>query len=133
LIAVNFLNPTRKARLWFSIAFVTLALSVFIWGLGYKLSLYAPPQSESHLIPKAKLLSKNERNVREKVPLIDDSRPPSPVAQRVLPWLVMLSFAALLLKTPTLSLWELDAARSWHLRRLPCLNSFFSRPPPILG
>ncbi len=130
---MNFVNPTRRARLWFSIAFAALALLVFAWGLGYKLSLYAPPQSNSHLLPHAKLLSKNERIITEASPLIDDSVPPSPVAQGVLPWLVMLPFAVLLLKTPTFSLWEVEATRSWHLRRLSCLNIFFFRPPPILG
>jgi hypothetical protein len=130
---VNFVNPTRRARLWFSIAFVALALCVVSWGLGYKLSLYAPPQSNSHLLPHAKLLSKNERIVREKSPLIDDSVPPSPVARGVLLLWVTFPFAALLLKTPTFRLWELEAKRAWHLRRLSCLNSFFFRPPPILG
>jgi hypothetical protein len=38
-----------------------LALFVFAWGLQYKLSLYDPPQSQSHCVPAAKLLSKNER------------------------------------------------------------------------
>jgi hypothetical protein len=36
-------------------------VSVFAWGLKYKLSLYDPPQSISHSMPAAKLLSDNER------------------------------------------------------------------------
>jgi hypothetical protein len=130
---VNFVNLSRRARLWFSIAFVALAFCLVSWGLGYKLSLYAPPQSTSHLLPHAKLLSKDERIVREKSPLLDDSVAPSLLAQGVLPSWGMLPFAALLLKTPTFHLWELVATRSWHLRRLSCLNNFFFRPPPILG
>jgi hypothetical protein len=131
---VNFVNPTRCARLWFSIAFVALALSVFSWGIGYKLSLYDPPQSNSHLTPKAKLLSKNERIVREISPLIDGSMQLSPVTQGVLFWWIMLPVAVLLLKTPAFSVWELEATKSWQLRRrLSCLNIFFFRPPPILG
>lgn len=126
---MDFVNPTRRARLWSSIAFVTLALCVVSWGLGYKLSLYAPPQSNSHLLPHAKLLSKNERIVREKSPLIDDSVAPSPVAQRALPFWIVLPFIALLLKTPTFYLWEPGAKRSWHLCRRSCLNSFFSVRP----
>jgi hypothetical protein len=35
-----------------------LALSVFVWGLEYKISLYEPPP---HQIPTAKLLSRNEQ------------------------------------------------------------------------
>jgi hypothetical protein len=130
---VNFVNPTRRARLWFSIAFVGLALCVVSWGLGYKLSLYAPPQSNSHLLSHAKLLSKNERIVREKNPLMDDSVQPAPIAQGVLPFWLMFPFVALLLKTPTFRLWELEATRSWHLRLLSSLNRFSFRPPPILG
>jgi len=128
---VSFVNSTRHARLWFSIAFVTLALSVFSWGLGYKLSLYDPPQSSSHLLPPAKLLSKNERIVREKSPLIDDSVVFSPVAQGILLWWLMLPFAAFLPKMLALCPWELDPIRSWHLRYLPYLNRFSFRPPPI--
>jgi hypothetical protein len=40
---------------------LALAISVFLWGLEYKLSLYDPPQAASHLVPIAKLLSKNEQ------------------------------------------------------------------------
>jgi hypothetical protein len=38
-----------------------LAASVFLWGSGYKLSLYFPPQASFHAVPIAKLLSKNEQ------------------------------------------------------------------------
>ena len=45
----------------FSFVFLGLAISVFAWGLQYKLSLYDPPHSTSHEIPEAKLLSRNEQ------------------------------------------------------------------------
>ena len=41
--------------------FIPLALAVFSWGLQYKLSLYDPPQSISHQMVEAKLLSPEER------------------------------------------------------------------------
>jgi hypothetical protein len=37
-----------------------LSTCVFIWGLGYKLSLYQVHGSKIHRIPEAKLLSRNE-------------------------------------------------------------------------
>jgi hypothetical protein len=37
-----------------------LGMCVFVWGLGYKLSLYETPTSSIHRIPEAKLLSRNE-------------------------------------------------------------------------
>jgi hypothetical protein len=42
-------------------ALTVLALSVFAWGLQYKLSLYEPPHSLAREVPTAKLLSKNEQ------------------------------------------------------------------------
>jgi hypothetical protein len=47
-------------RLW-TVAFLGLAICVFLWGLQYKLLLYIPSQANSHLVPTAKLLSPNER------------------------------------------------------------------------
>ncbi len=130
LIEVNCVSSSRSARFWCSIGFAALALCVFSWGLGYKLSLYASPQSNSHLFPQAKLLSKNERIVREQIPLTDNSVPPLPAAPEVLPLWGMLPFAALLLKTATSRLWELETKTCCHLRRRSWLNSFFPRPPP---
>lgn len=51
----------RQPRLLWVLTSLGLALSVFLWGLQYKLSLYDPPQAASHQVPIAKLLSKNEQ------------------------------------------------------------------------
>ena len=52
-------NRPKLSR--FSFVFLGLAISVFAWGLQYKLSLYDPPHCSSHEIPEAKLLSRNEQ------------------------------------------------------------------------
>ena len=131
-ITEEFINTTRRARFWFSIAFLALTVSVFAWGLGYKLSLYDPPQSSSHLMPAAKLLSKNEQTGSEaSAALVDAPTPPAPL-HGVLLWWAVLPFVVLLLNPSAASVCAPEHARSWHLRRLPALNSFFFRPPPFL-
>ena len=55
-----------SARL--SILFVVLGTCVFLWGLGYKLSLYDLHEPSVHRVPEAKLLSGNEdRNATDAV------------------------------------------------------------------
>lgn len=52
---------SRRGLLSWTFLLLGLSVAVFAWGLKYKLSLYDPPQSISHSIPAAKLLSKDER------------------------------------------------------------------------
>jgi hypothetical protein len=112
-------------------ALLFLALSVFVWGLQYKLSLYDPPQSLARQVPIAKLLSKNEQ------PQIASSStvaPPDRAAQNVLP--VALNLLLLVVYTTVLALpqafraRQLEAARSWKLQ-FPPRETFFVRPPPF--
>ena len=58
---VNLFNRIRPSFSRFTFVFIGLAISVFTWGLQYKLSLYYPPHSTYHQIPEAKLLSRNEQ------------------------------------------------------------------------
>jgi hypothetical protein len=111
---------------------VALAISVFSWGLGYKLSLYEPHQSNAHLIIQAKLLSKNERAVAKKSDLGGDYLPPPP-AQEALPFCIALCLAAFALNPPTFVLSKIEPIVCWHRRRSTSLTSFFFRPPPILS
>lgn len=55
-----FAIPNHRFRLSRFLVFVGLAISVFTWGLQYKLSLYDPPTAIAHQVPKAKLLSNDE-------------------------------------------------------------------------
>ena len=59
--AVRSTHQNRPKLSRFSFVFLGLAISVFAWGLQYKLSLYDPPHCSSHEIPEAKLLSRNEQ------------------------------------------------------------------------
>jgi hypothetical protein len=111
---------------------VALAISVFSWGLGYKLSLYAPHQSNAHHIIQAKLLSKNERAVTKKSDSVGDYLPPPP-AQEVLLFAIALCLAAFALNPSTFFLSKIEPTVSWHRRRSTGLNSFFFRPPPIIS
>lgn len=55
----SFKNRVGSLRL--VVGLTGLALSIFLWGLAYKLSLYESMQTSFHRIPHAKLLSENER------------------------------------------------------------------------
>jgi hypothetical protein len=111
---------------------VALAISVFSWGLGYKLSLYAPHRSNAHNIIQAKLLSKNERAVTKKSDLGGDYLPPPP-AQQVLLFAIALCLTAFALNSSTFSRSNIEPNASWHRRRSTGLNRFFYRPPPIVS
>lgn len=112
-------------------ALLFLALSVFAWGLQYKLSLYDPPQSFAHQVPIAKLLSKNEQ---PRIASSSSVAPPDRAAQAVLPialgiLLLPVYFAVLSLPAAFRS-WRLGADRSWKLQ-FPPRKTFFVRPPPF--
>jgi hypothetical protein len=61
-ISVLTLNPTSRRRPSALTLAVLLGCAVFLWGLGYKLSLYQPVVSR-HSEPAARLLSQKERPV----------------------------------------------------------------------
>jgi hypothetical protein len=112
-----------------------LALSVFAWGLQYKLSLYDPPHSVSHRMPHAKLLSRDEQASSVESPLVVGAKAPAKQMGVVLCAVAFCFFLmALSLQGKPMPRWgALDASRSRHLRRRPGLNVFFFRPPPILA
>lgn len=130
--AVVFQKAHRVNFRRLSLAFLSLALCVFAWGLQYKVSLYDPPQAASHQVPQAKLLSKNEWS-----PTVEDSRgidmkiSPQVLVQQFFPWIFCLSL--------TLGLERFMASRKKHFamsrpglaRRSACLSAFFFRPPPF--
>lgn len=125
-----------KNRLYFrfrTLALLGLAFCVFTWGLQYKLSLYDPPQAVSHQIPKAKLLSRDERSGTAESPLVVRSKTSSRVIYTA-------SAAVFFILLPALSIsnrpgsgpGEQRSNRSWHLRHA-ILNTVFVRPPPLLA
>jgi hypothetical protein len=131
---VNHWTPKRRSLPWPWLGFIALALAVFIWGLGYKLSLYDPPQAKSHQIPQAKLLSKNEQSIAVQSPLLKNANDPSTAIPRVLPGItLLLAVAFCLLRLPFFRLRGLKTAVVRARRDFAALTSFFFRPPPSLA
>jgi hypothetical protein len=115
-----------------ALAFLGLAISVFLWGLQYKLSLYDPPSAASHHIPTAKLLSKNERSTSAESPMFVRTKASTRVIYTV-PTAVffILLLIASVLYLPLAGQREQLASRLWHLRNA-YLRTSFVRPPPVL-
>ena len=117
----------------FTFVFLGLAISVFAWGLQYKLSLYDPPHCTSHEIPEQKLLSRNEQATVVEGLLVSGTNA-WPAIAHILPF-SLLAFVLLGL-TPLVTqiLRHLggEAKRPWRVSCRPGLNAFFFRPPPSL-
>ncbi len=126
------ITETSLSRLAF--LFLGLAISVFAWGLQYKLSLYDPPQAISHQIPEAKLLYENEQTIETKNPIFNGSNTSAKAVQLILSSIFLLiSLALNLLHAPISVERERDAQLPWHFERFASLNAFFFRPPPVLA
>jgi hypothetical protein len=111
-----------------------LALFVFAWGLQYKLSLYDPPQSQSHSIPAAKLLSKNERasvveNLLERSTDVVGRGSHSVLSQVYVLFVFPLNSCVALAKRSRARRPEKFVTPSSYTG----LTAFFFRPPPILA
>lgn len=122
--------PKRVRFSWLTLIAFGLAVSVFIWGLQYKLSLY---YAQNHQIP-AKLLSKKERPVLKDSPLLDDSKTLGTDSQFREPCVFPLCVLTSLNFRSTVPLkrnWDSEDLR--HLLRFASLSVFFFRPPPALS
>jgi hypothetical protein len=109
------------------LVFAGLALSVFMWGLGYKLSLFDVQQASVHRIPMAKLLSgdENSRSTGRASVSVDPNHSGIIVAP-------MLALLAILVADSKLNSevrsFKMPPPRSFVSRAV--LNAFFFRPPP---
>jgi hypothetical protein len=130
--AVIELKTRRPKPLWFSLVFVLLAISVFSWGLGYKLSLYHGSSSRLHSLPSAKLVTGDEQNTSDHAILSFDSSGLPLIEGGGLTLLLMLPFVGNRIGKITVRQWELDTAGASVGRRQASLSSFFFRPPPPL-
>jgi len=115
-----------------SILFFTLGVSVFFWGLGYKLSLYETHAASIHRIPQAKLLSREEDgNAREALPdgLV---RPPLAPVHTHSTLLLLMSwvFVTILRMNPDRQ--DFFIPGPWCLRLAEIQSAFRFRPPPAL-
>jgi hypothetical protein len=127
------LSDTFRPRLCrLSFVLIGLAISVFTWGLQYKLSLYYPKHSTYHQLPEAKLLSKNEQPATQGL-LMTGAQPAQDIVRG---GLFTLTLFALVLGLPPISgatQTEQERMRPWLLSLSASLNAFFFRPPPTLS
>ena len=115
-----------------SMLFVLLGVCVFVWGLGYKLSLYEAQTSSIHRIPEAKLLCRNNEdpNATEtlRVCLSDGL-----AYQECLVISAALIVFWCICDRRLASNWAirmLDMPKVRHSRLRLILSTFFFRPPP---
>ena len=131
---MNSWPPTRRLGSRFNFVFLWLAISVFSWGLQYKLSLYDPPNASSHKIPSAKLLSKDEQTASIDSALISNAKTSVKAIRTALPGFFLFFLLALnLLNPPSPGQREQQASRRWFHCHRASLNAFFFRPPPVLS
>jgi hypothetical protein len=115
------------------LAFLGLAFCVFAWGLQYKLSLYDPPQTASHQIPKAKLLSRDEQSSTAEHPLVIRTKTSTSVIYTAPTVVLFIIFVGLnRVYPPAARRVEKRDDRLLHLHRA-VLNTLFVRPPPVLA
>jgi hypothetical protein len=129
-------STNRHVLSWVSLAFIGLALSVFGWGTGYKFSLYYPPDSSVHLMPHAKLLSKNEQDSPENRILtghLKDSSDRNKTETSLTLLFVYVLCAAAHCSVSAAGQREREVSRQWHRGRCAGLNFFFVLPPPVLA
>lgn len=123
-------NPSLVSRL--KLIFFGLAICVFLWGLQYKLSLYDPIQANSHQIPAASLLSKDDLSSGLTAVLTATRTTPSESV------LASLLFSTCLMSLLTfaasgLPVWNVlgrSTRVQWRVRAKASLNAFSFRPPP---
>jgi hypothetical protein len=129
----------RFAPSRFSLALFVLALSVFAWGLQYKLSLYDPPQAPSHTLPSAKLLSKEEQAIPSDSPLMNSTKDESGAMHSLLSAMSigLLAFCLFLSRELERILAANGTLRAVDRPFCSCVDSsltaFFFSPPPALS
>ena len=128
------LSPTIRPSLRrFTFVFIGLAISVFTWGLQYKLSLYYPAHSAYHQIPEAKLLSRNEQSATAESLLISTAKAPGNLSRGGLFTLTVYVWALQLLPISRVTQMEQERTRPWLESLRASLNAFFFRPPPTFA
>jgi hypothetical protein len=115
------------------LAFLGLAFCVFAWGLQYKLSLYDPPQTASHQIPMAKLLSRDEQSSTAKSPLVVRTKTSTRIIYTASATLFLILLLAVSLLNPPASKRVKQPDRKLLNLHRAILNTLFVRPPPVLA
>jgi hypothetical protein len=125
-------SKSRYHSFGLTLASAGLALSVFFWGLGYKLSLYDAQRLNSHRIPTASLLSRNEDpTTKNSVSLSGKASAFDHAASPVLSIALLFSLFVLAdLSLPNPGWHRRQIALPWRIRTRASLTAFSFRPPP---
>ncbi len=116
----------------YTFAFLALAVLVFTWGLQYKLSLYAGPDSTVHHMVKAKLLSNDKKNEAPDGVILSGPLDARASHEFVFPSVLTSLFVLNLFEALFGSLWQVQTLEpSSRTPFAAGLNAFFFRPPPI--
>jgi hypothetical protein len=128
---VTFTNSVRPSLCKFNFLVIGLAISVFVWGLQYKLSLYFPAHSVYHQVPEAKLISKREQPTHREGFLVASTKPPRHTAHgRFYPLTIFVGVLALPAIARPRQIKQ-ERKKPWCGALSAKLNAFFFRPPPI--
>ena len=121
-------SATRPFNLLVVLGALGLAVSVFAWGMQYKLSLYDPPASASHKIPEAKLLARDERSGIAEGPLVARTKTSTRVSDTIPTAIFILLLALSILNPQATGQRELahESFVAYSSRAIEC----FLRSPP---
>jgi hypothetical protein len=124
---------TQRFSFRLAILLVALGLCVFLWGLGYKLSLYHFHHSGVQRIPVAKLLSRNEDpNATDSSHLAGPESPAADTGTSVAALFVLALVGSSSLASVQL-VRRLEPDQPVFAPSGAILNSLFFRPPPALS
>ena len=130
---MNRWSKSRPFNLFGLLAFLGLAFCVFAWGLQYKLSLYDPPQTSFHQIPKAKLLSRDEQSSTANSPLVVRTKTSTKIIYTAPATVFLILLLAVSLFNPSASRSMEQLAHKLLSLHRAILNTLFVRPPPALA
>jgi hypothetical protein len=132
-VIVNRWSKSRPFSLFGMLAFLGLAFCVFAWGLQYKLSLYDPPQTASHQIPRAKLLSRDEQSSTAKSPLVVRTKTSTRIIYTAPASVCLILLLAVSLLNPPASKRVEHLDHKLLKLQSSILNTLSIRPPPVLA
>jgi hypothetical protein len=127
---VKFSDTYRPRLCRLSFVFIGLAISVFTWGLQYKLSLYYPKHSTYYQMPEAKLLSRNEQSLATDRLMMSTAKAPTEIVRSGLFTRTLFVWVLGLLPISGATRTETEHTRPWLVSLSTRLNAFFFRPPP---
>lgn len=115
-----------------TLALLGLGFCVFTWGFQYKLSLYDPPQTASHPVPMAKMLSRNEQADRLEDSIFTQANPPTKLLRSASDAVLFILLIACVICLPASSRGGDRIEHSPLQLSQSLLETHFVRPPPSL-